>query len=266
MESLIKQFNSFAENYLPKIITALIVLVIGYLIIKVLLKLIKRIFLKSRIEHTVTTFLFSIIKIVAYAILAITALATIGVNVSSIITTFAAAALTAGLALQESLGNVASGVVILINKPFVSGDILEFEGIKGRIESIRIFSTTLHTFDNKIVTIPNSRLTSNNVVNCTMVDKRRIDLSYTISYDDDIDKVKSIIYGLISKVDKILKDPSPSVCVGEYKDSGIEIIVWVWVNPDDYYEVYYFMQENVKKLFDENGITIPYPHLVIKNN
>ena len=115
-----------------------------------------------------------------YLIVAITALATIGVNVASLITAVGAAALTAGLALQDSLSNLASGMIILFNKPFVAGDILEFEGLKGRVTSIKIFFTTIHTLDNKIVTIPNSRLTTNNVVNCTMVDRRRVDLTYTV--------------------------------------------------------------------------------------
>lgn len=176
-----EQLTSFSNEYLPKIIVALIVLAVGTIIIKFILKLIKKILGKSRIEHTVNTFVYSALKIILYLVLVITALATVGVDVSSILATFAAAALTAGLALQESLGNIASGVIILISKPFVAGDILEFEGVKGKVENIRLFSSQIHTFDNKIVTIPNSRLTSNNVTNCTMVDKRRVDLSYTVS-------------------------------------------------------------------------------------
>ena len=209
--------------------------------------------------------MLSFVKVLLYIIIAITALATIGVNVASLLTAVGAAALTAGLALQDSLSNLASGMIILLNKPFVAGDILEFEGIKGRVENIKIFFTTIHTLDNKTVTIPNSRLTSNNVVNCTMVDKRRVDLKYTISYDDDISKVKGLIYTLISTNDKIMSAPEPKVHVGAHLDSGIEIVVMVWSTPDDYYDVYYFMQENVKLVFDKNGITIPYPHVVVKN-
>ena len=257
-----EQFN-FADTYLPKILVALIVLAVGTIIIKFLLKIIKNILGKSRIEHTVNTFVYSALKIILYLVLVITALSTVGVDVSSILATFAAAALTAGLALQESLGNIASGIVILISKPFVAGDILEFEGVKGKVENIRLFSSQIHTFDNKIVTIPNSRLTSNNVTNCTMVDKRRVDLSYTVSYEDDIAKVKNVLYQLISENDKVINDPPPKVCVGKHLDSGVEIVVWIWVEPDDYYDVYYFMQENVLTRFRENDITIPYPHIQI---
>lgn len=260
---VITMINSFCEKYLPKITIFLIVFAVGTIIVKLLLKLIKKILNKSKIERTVVTFFFSILKIVLYLMVVMTSLSTIGVNVSSIITTFAAAAITAGLALQESLGNVASGVVILISKPFVAGDILEFEGIKGYVRSIRIFSTQIHTFDNKIVNIPNSRLTANNVTNCTGQTNRRIDLSYTVGYDDDIDLVRKIILNLAKKDERVLKDPEPKVYVDKHLDSGVQIVAWVWVTPDDYYGVYYMMQENVLKEFKKNGVNIPYPHVQI---
>ncbi len=261
MVDFISALNSFSEKYLPGAVTFLIVIAIGGLIAKFLLKLIKKLLERSKIEHTVVTFLYSILKILIYLIVVLTALSTIGVNVSSIITTFAAAAITAGLALQESLGNIASGVVILISKPFVAGDILEFEDIKGYVRSIRMFSTQIHTFDNKIVNIPNSRLTANNVTNCTGQTKRRVNLSYTVSYDDDIDLVRKIILDLANGDDRVLNDPEPKVYVDQHLESGVQIVAWAWVAPDDYYGVYYMMQENVLKEFKKYGVTIPYPHI-----
>ena len=260
-----EKFNETLMKIMPTVLILIAVIVIGYVAAKLIIRLLKNILNKTNIDHTAVTFVVSLAKVLLYIIIAITALATIGVNVASLLTAVGAAALTAGLALQDSLSNLASGMIILLNKPFVAGDILEFEGIKGRVENIKIFFTTIHTLDNKTVTIPNSRLTSNNVVNCTMVDKRRVDLKYTISYDDDISKVKGLIYTLISENDKIMNSPEPEVHVGAHLDSGIEIIVMVWTTPDDYYDVYYFMQENVKLVFDKNGITIPYPHVVVKN-
>ena len=257
--------NEILIKVMPTVLMFIAVLVIGLVTSRLIIKLLKNILVKTNIDHTAVTFILSFVKVLLYIIIAITALATIGVNIASLLTAVGAAALTAGLALQDSLSNLASGMIILLNKPFVAGDILEFEGIKGRVENIKIFFTTIHTLDNKTVTIPNSRLTSNNVVNCTMVDKRRVDLKYTISYDDDISKVKGLIYTLISENDKIMNSPEPEVHVGAHLDSGIEIIVMVWTTPDDYYDVYYFMQENVKLVFDKNGITIPYPHVVVKN-
>ncbi|MCD8026750.1 MAG: mechanosensitive ion channel [Clostridiales bacterium] len=262
---MLDNFNDWLTEYVPVILKAVIIIVAGYLLTKLLVKVLYRILDKTRLDHTAVTFILSVLKVFLYFIVAITALSAVGINVTSLITALGAAALTAGLALQDSLSNVASGIIILSNKPFVAGDIIEFEGIKGRVENIKIFYTTLHTLDNKLVTIPNSRLTANNVVNSTMVENRRVDLKYSISYDDDITKVKGLLYSLIATVDKILKNPEPAVYVGEHLDSGIEIIVQVWVNTDDYYDVYYYMQENVKRVFDENGVTIPYPHLVLKN-
>lgn len=266
MFDFVSAFNSFCEKYLQGIVVFLIVLAVGCLAAKLLLKIIRKLLEKSKIEHTVLTFLFSILKIVVYLIVVLTALSTIGVNVSTIITTFAAAAITAGLALQESLGNIASGVVILISKPFVAGDIIEFEDVKGYVRSIRMFSTQIHTFDNKIVNIPNSRLTANNVTNCTGQINRRVNLSYTVSYDDDIDLVRKIILDLAKADARVLKEPEPKVYVDQHLESGIQIVAWLWVAPDDYYGVYYMMQENVLKEFNKHGVTIPYPHIkVIKD-
>ena len=259
-------FNKILTDSMPTVLMLIAVIVIGYASVKIIIKLIKKVLIKTSIDHTAITFILSFLRVILYVIVVITALSTIGVNVASLITAVGAAALTAGLALQDTLGNLASGMIILLSKPFIAGDILEFEGITGKVENIKVFFTTIHTLDNKIVTIPNSRLTTNNVINCTKVDKRRVDLKYSISYDDDISKVKALIYTLISENDKVLNDPEPTVYVGKHLDSGIEIVVMLWTTPDDYYSVYYYMQENVKLTFDKNNITIPYPHVVVKND
>ena len=260
------KFNKILTDSMPTVLMLIAVIAIGYASVKIIIKLIKKVLMKTSIDHTAITFILSFLRVILYVIVVITALSTIGVNVASLITAVGAAALTAGLALQDTLGNLASGMIILLSKPFIAGDILEFEGITGKVENIKVFFTTIHTLDNKIVTIPNSRLTTNNVINCTKVDKRRVDLKYSISYDDDISKVKALIYTLISENDKVLNDPEPTVYVGKHLDSGIEIVVMLWTTPDDYYSVYYYMQENVKLTFDKNNITIPYPHVVVKND
>lgn len=212
-------------EYLSKALVCVAVIVIGYIITRLIIGILRKILNKSRMDGTAEGFVLSVLKVIFYFIIAVTALGTIGVNVASLITALGAAALTAGLALQDLLKNVVSGLVILINKPFVSGNILDFEGVKGTVEEINIFSTTVHTLDNKLVTIPNSRLTSNNVVNCTMVEQRRVDCTFSISYDDDIDKVREIILNLMATNEMILKDPEPTVRVGEHLDSGVQIKV-----------------------------------------
>lgn len=212
-------------EYLSKALVCVAVIVIGYIITRLIIGILRKILNKSRMDGTAEGFVLSVLKVIFYFIVAVTALGTIGVNVASLITALGAAALTAGLALQDLLKNVVSGLVILINKPFVSGNIMDFEGVKGTVEEINIFSTTVHTLDNKLVTIPNSRLTSNNVVNCTMVEQRRVDCTFSVSYDDDIDKVREIILNLMATNEMILKDPEPTVRVGEHLDSGVQIKV-----------------------------------------
>lgn len=265
-EESINKFNEFLSAAASKLFLLALVAVIGCLIVKLIMTLFKKLLKKSKIEHTTKTFIFSFTKIILYFIVAITALSTIGIDVSSLLTALGAAALTAGLALQDNLKNFVSGMVILINKPFVAGNVLEFENLTGSVEAINVFFTTLRSSDDKIVRIPNSKLTSNNVVNCTIDDKRRMFLKYTVSYEDDLLKVREVITEIINDYELILKDPEPAVCVGNHLDSGIEIIVKFWVNPENYFDVYYYMQENVKLAFDKNEITIPYPHIVVKND
>lgn len=261
MEKLI---DNFLNNTLPVIIFTAIIIFGGYWASKLLLKILKKILLKSKVDYTVVTFITSIVKVLLYFVVIIAALAEVGVNVTSIITALGAGLVTAGLAMQSTLSNLASGVVIIINKPIKAGDIIEFEGLRGTVQQVKLFYTTLVSIDNHVITIPNSRLTNNNVVNLSTADTRRLNLSYTISYSDDITKVKGILYTYISTLDNILEEPAPAVYVGEHKASGVEIIVHLWVTDDEYWDVYYHMQEKVKELFDENGITIPFEQVVVR--
>lgn len=260
-----QEFKDLLYSIGTKFFTFAIVLIIGIVAAKIVLSLFKKILLKtSKIDHTVKTFLFSFLKVLIYAVTVLTAFSTVGVNVNSIVTALGAAALTAGLALQDTLGNLVSGVILLVTKPFSAGDLIEFDGFEGYVDSIRIFFTSIHTFDNKIVKIPNSKLTSNSVVNCSAGEFRRVTLAYSVSYEENITKVKSIIYDVISKNDLIVDDPEPSVYVNNYLDSAIEITAFVWTRQENYYDVFFYMQENVKLAFDEYGISIPYPHIVVK--
>lgn len=261
-----KEFNQVMMSIGKNFLIFAIVLIAGFFIVKFIMVIIKKALLKSKIEHTAKTFLFSIIRVVLYAFVAITALGTIGVNISSLITALGAAAITAGLAIQDTLKNLVSGLIILLSKPFVAGDLLEFGEYEGFVDSIRIFYTTIHTWDNKTVRIPNSVLTSTEVINCSTGENRRITLHFTVSYDDNLTKVKSVIYNVMAKNDLILEDPEPKVYVNKHLDNGVDIVVFAWAHHDDYYSVYFYMQENVKLAFDENGITIPYPHIQIKND
>lgn len=260
------KFIESAQDFFFQIIAAIIIAIVGYTLVKVIISFLKKVLNKTKIEQTAITFIVSVSRVVLYIFVIIAILSTLGVNVNSIIAAVSAAALTAGLALQDTLSNIASGVIILISKPFVAGDIIEYQGIKGRVISIKIFTTTINTYDNRTVTIPNSHLTQQNFINCTKEVNRRLDLKYTVSYEDDIQKVKEVIMDVIHNNSLILSDPQPAVHVGEHLDSGLQIQVMVWIEPDNYFPVYYYMQENVKLAFDRNGITIPYPHMLVLKN
>lgn len=260
-----QEFEALLYNIGAKFLTFALVFVLGIIAAKIIISLLKKVLFKSnKIDHTVKTFILSFLRILIYAVVVLTSFATVGVNVNSIVTALGAATLTAGLALQNTLSNLVSGVILLVTKPFAAGDLIEFDGHEGYVDSIKIFFTSIHTFDNKIVKIPNSKLTSDSVVNCSAGEFRRVALAYSVGYSENITKVKSIVYDVISKNDLIVADPEPKVCVNDYLESGVEIKAFVWTHQENYYDVYFYMQENVKRAFDDNGITIPYPHVVVK--
>lgn len=259
-----EDFNNMIIKVGKHFLIFAVVLIAGVIMTKILLALIQKLLKKSHVEHTAKTFLSSFLKVLFYSVVVVTALGSAGVNITSLITALGAAALTAGLALQDTLKNLVSGLIILMNKPFTAGDIIEFEGVEGYVDSIRIFYTRLHTFDNKAVQIPNSRLTANNVINCSANGNRRVELKFTIGYEENLTKVKSVIYDVISQNELILATPEPKVFVSGRLDSGMEISVFVWADHSDYYTVLYDMEEQVKLAFDENNIRIPYPHIQLK--
>lgn len=244
----------------------LVIIVVGTIAIKLLLIPVKKGLLKSKLDHTVKTFLFSMLRVTLYTIVVLVALSTAGVQLNSVITALGALGLTAGLAFQDTLRNFVSGVIILFTKPITAGDLIQIDGYEGYVDSIRIFYTKIHTFDNRIVQIPNSKLTTNNVVNCSEAGTRRVDLKFSVSYEDSLTKVKSVIYDVISKNELIIEEPESKVYISDHLDSGVQITVFVWTKQENYYPVLFAMEENVKKAFDENGITIPYPHVQLLNS
>ena len=260
------QIVSFFQNhtFLYKLLIFLVIVAIGITATKLILIPIKKIILKTKIDHTVKTFTFSFVKIAMYTIVYLIAPTSVGYAHNSIITAIGAATVAVSLALQNTLSNFVSGVILLAAKPFTAGDLIEFAGYEGYVESVRIFFTTLRTFDNKMVKIPNSKLTSDSVVNCSVGELRRVKNVFSVSYDDNINKVRSVILDVISKNDMIVSDPEPKVYVTKHLDSGVEITVFTWGNHDNYFAILFYMEEQVKNAFDKNGITIPYPHIVVK--
>ena len=250
-------------SYLPNLISGLIIFVVGWWLTKLLCKLLLKAMTKGKADPTVATFLHSIINLALKTIVIICVLSTVGFDVTTIITTLGAAAVTIGLALKDSLSNVASGTLIILNKKFKIGDYLETEGLKGVVKKIDMMYTTLCTYDNKEVLIPNSRLTSNNIVNYFVQEERRIDLIIPISYSEDIDKARKVIMELIRHDDRVIQEKRNRVAVDKLNESSVDLSVWIWCRSTDYWLLLEDMMESIKKSFDAHNITIPFNQLDI---
>lgn len=261
LEKLWSSFVSWLLDILPNLISAIVVLVVGWWLATLLSKLVRRGMERGKLDGGIVSFVHSITKNTLRIIVLISAAAQLGLNVTSLIAALGAAGVTAGLALKDSLSNVASGALIIINKPFRVGDYLEVENLQGTVKRIEMMFTTLNTFDNKEIIIPNSRLTANNIVNFTAQATRRLDLTYSVSYSDNLMQVKALLQKMVDENDLILREPEPLVAIGEHKASGIDVVVKVWCASENYWTLYYQMQEKVKLAFDENGITIPFDQL-----
>ena len=246
-----------------KIIAAVLVLFIGSKVIKFFKKWIKTSPKLDKIDFGVRAFLSSFLGITLYVILFISIAMILGIPTTSFITALASCGVAIGLALQGALGNLAGGIMILIFKPFKVGDYITTSSVSGTVSNITIMYTMLTTPDNKIITIPNGTLTNSVIENYSSSDTRRVDLVFAAGYDCDIDKVKSILLDVANSHDKVLKDPTPFARLSKHSDSCLEYTVRVWCNAADYWDVNFDLIETVKKEFDANGISIPYPQMDI---
>jgi small conductance mechanosensitive channel len=218
-----------------------------------------KVMIKRGVDAMLASFMSSIAYILAAAFIVIAALGHLGIQTTSLVAIIGAAGLAIGLALQGSLANFASGVMIIAFRPFKVGDFVEAGGAVGVVEGIQIFSTQMKTGDNKTIIIPNANITNSNITNYSTKDTRRVDLVFGIGYDDDIKKAKQILEDIVTNDERILKDPAPVVAVSELADSSVNFIVRPWVNAADYWAVYWDLTETVKLVFDKEGISIPYP-------
>lgn len=237
---------------------AVVILLIGAILIKLLLRFTKKILEKSSLDESVYLFVMRAVKIALWIVLIVAVLPMIGIPAASLVTVLGAGGAAIALALKDSLGNVAGGILILINKPFVKGDTIELAEVTGVVDSIDLLTTQLHTFDNKIVTVPNGTITTSVLINYSREELRRVDCQFTISYDSDIAKAKELLYNVADCNELILKDREPVIGVAEQGDSGILLDLKVWCSTSDYFDVKYYLEENVKIAFDEAGIDIPY--------
>ncbi len=248
-------------EYLPKLALALITLVIGLYLIKLFIKFVGRLMTARKVDESLKPFFRTLISIVLKVLLLISVMGMIGIEMTSFIALLGAVGISIGMALSGSLQHFAGGVLLLIYKPFSKGDFIEAQGHKGTVRELRIFNTVLNTLDNKIVFIPNGPLSTGTIVNYTLEKQRRIDTVFSISYTSDIDKAKEVLLGIFSSNEKILKDPVPVLGVISLAASSVNIETRVWVKTDDIVEAGFYLNEEVKKQFDLNGISIPFPQM-----
>ncbi len=259
MEKYTDAILEWCWAYGPMILTALAIFIIGRIVAGMVVSLLKKVMTKANVDETLTKFIASIANIFLLLIVVIAALESLGVNTTSMVAILGAAGLAIGLALQSSLSNFSSGVMLIIFRPFKSGDFVEAGGATGVIEEIRIFNTLMKTGDNKSVIIPNSNIMGGNITNFSAKETRRVDMVFGIGYDDDLKKAKQILEKMISDDNRVLQEPAPVVAVSELADSSVNFIVRPWVKSADYWGLYWDFMEKVKLTFDAEGISIPYP-------
>ena len=261
IEEITQWLYDMAIAYGLKLIGALVVLIIGLWVIKAIMKGVKKGFNKKNMDESLKPFLVSMISILLKVMLVISVLTMLGIEMTSFIAILGAAGLAVGLALSGTLQNFAGGVMILIFKPFKVGDFVEAQGYLGSVTEIQIFVTILLTPDNKTVIIPNGPLSTGALTNFSAQESRRVDWSFGIAYGDDFDKAKSMILGLMKEDKRILADPEPNIFLGEMADSSVNITARAWVKGEDYWGVFFDMNEKFYKNADSHDLSIPFPQL-----
>jgi small conductance mechanosensitive channel len=242
-----------------KVATALAIFLIGKFLIKILVRGISKVMQKQGVDKTLETFICNLVRISLMVVVVIAAIGAIGIQTTSFIAIFGAAGLAVGLALQGSLSNFASGVLIVLFRPYRVGDFIEAAGIAGSVEQVQILTTILKTGDNKQIIVPNSQVMDSIITNYSANDTRRVDMVVGVGYDDDLDKVRKTLEELLAADERVLPEPAPLIAVSALADSSVNFVVRPWVKSADYWGVMFEMTEAIKKRFDKEGISFPFP-------
>lgn len=267
-EETVSRLGQFFQNMwnaivgaVPTIILAVIVLIVGLIVCKLVLKLISKGLDRTRLDLTVTNFTKQCCKIVLYVLLITVVLSTLGIPATSIVTVIGTAGVAVGLALQSSLSNVAGGIMLMINKPFKIGDYISVAGVSGTVKQITILYTRLDSDSNQAIFIPNGQVSGATVINNNSNGIRRVDMVFSISYNDDFEKAQQVIFEVLKRNEMILKDPAPTVRMLEHGASSINIAVRPWCKCADYWGVYFGTMEDIRAAFAAAGISIPFDQL-----
>ncbi len=259
MEDVLNTIYTYLATYGLKVLAALVIFIVGRWLANIISNLLKKALIKARVDETLARFAKNLSYIAMLVFVVIAAVSKLGVDTTSFAVVIGAAGLAIGFALQGSLGNFASGVMLIIFKPFKVGDFIEAAGKKGTVKEIQIFNTILNSPDNVRIIIPNGQVTGSNIMNYTANGTRRVDLVIGVSYDDDLKKTQQVINSILADDERILPEPATTVAVSELGDSSVNFVVRPWVNAADYWSVYFDLTEKIKLALDKNGITIPFP-------
>ncbi len=257
-----EELGRLVTAYLPKVVGAVLTLIIGFWIIGKITDAVKKGMAKRGFDPTIRPFLGSLINVGLRVLLLLSVAGMFGIETTSFVALFGALAFAVGIALQGSLSHFASGVLILIFKPYKVGDLVEIGGgEKGKVVAIQVFNTILQTLDNKRIIVPNAVVTGNVITNISGQGEMGVDMTFGIGYGDDIDKARAAIQRVVAQCPYILETPETLIKVSELGDSSVNFLVRPWVKSEDYWDTYFFMHEEVKKEFDRSGVSIPFPQM-----
>lgn len=259
MEMVIEQLRGFLEQHALTAIYALATLFLGWVAAKIITAIVCRGMNKARVESTLIGFASNLVFTALMTLVVVSVLQMAGIETTSFVAVIGAAGLAIGFALQGSLSNFASGVLLIVFRPFKVGDYIEGGGVSGTVEEVQIFATVLKTSDNRRVIVPNSGMTGGSITNYSANATRRVDMVFGIGYGDDIKKAKSVLEDILATDERVLKDPEWTVAVSELADNSVNFVVRPWVNKADYWAVKCDTIEAVKQRFDAEAISIPFP-------
>lgn len=263
-QNYIDKVVNLGFDYGPKLVGAIVVLIVGLWIIKLATKISGRSLQKAHIDQSLVTFLTSLTNVLLKILLFITVMGMVGIQMTSFIAILGAAGLAIGMALSGTLQNFAGGVIVLVFKPFKVGDFIEAQGFSGTVKEISIFTTHLNTADKKLIVIPNGPLSTASLTNFSTEPQRRVDWKFGIAYRDNIEDFKKAITDFIDEDSRILKDPAYFIGLSELNDNSVSVVVRAWVKNSDYWDVHFEMNEKVYNLLKSNKLSIPTPQMVVQ--
>ncbi len=243
------------------ILQAAILVLVGMMLIRILLKIVDQMLERSKSMVSLKTYIHSVVKVLLWVLLAMMVAGVFGVDVSSVIALLSVAGLAVSLALQNTLSNVAGGIMLLVSKPFAVGDYIEADGVSGTVSAIDLAYCTITTVDNKEIFIPNNQIAATKIVNYNRLGRRRAEIFVTASYDAPTETVKGAIREALDSIPQILSDPAPAVWLSEYQSSSIQYVVRAWATSEDYWDVYYTIIERIRESFERHNVEMTYDHL-----